>query len=68
MKIKCSWCKKDMGTKEPFNNDEITHSICSVCQKNLELEYAAFVAAPVSGAAYYGRAGTTRRPPAQKED
>ena len=31
MKITCSVCGKDMGEKEPFDNDAITHSHCPPC-------------------------------------
>lgn len=31
MKIKCGWCDKDMGEKEPIENREITHGICKDC-------------------------------------
>ncbi len=31
MKITCSYCKKEMGRKEPFHDDRVSHSICSEC-------------------------------------
>jgi hypothetical protein len=38
MKIICAWCKLDMGEKEPFERKEITHAICSRCQKKVMAE------------------------------
>ena len=31
MKIICSYCRKEMGEKEPLDNDMLTHTICSEC-------------------------------------
>jgi len=31
MKIICSYCKKDVGEKEPFDDDSVSHIICSEC-------------------------------------
>ena len=31
MFIKCSWCGKDMGEKEPFHDNRTTHTICPGC-------------------------------------
>ena len=31
MKIVCSWCKKVMGEKEPFDDPSVSHAKCSAC-------------------------------------
>jgi hypothetical protein len=31
MKIECSWCRKDLGCREPLQKGGITHGICSRC-------------------------------------
>src|SRR3989338_1042492 len=31
MKIICSWCKKVMGEKEPFDDPSVSHAKCSAC-------------------------------------
>jgi ribosomal protein L32 len=31
MKIICSYCRNEMGEKEHFDNDMLTHTICSEC-------------------------------------
>ncbi len=31
MKIECSWCRKDLGYREPLKKGEITHGMCSSC-------------------------------------
>lgn len=31
MVIKCAWCQKDMGTKEPLDDPAITHGCCADC-------------------------------------
>ena len=39
MKITCSWCKKFLGEKEPFEDKAVTHAKCPECiqkQKNEE--------------------------------
>jgi len=33
MIIKCAWCGKYMGEKEPLENKNITHGICLKCLK-----------------------------------
>ncbi|KKM97309.1 hypothetical protein LCGC14_1169310 [marine sediment metagenome] len=35
MRVICSWCGKDMGEKEPLDNEEISHGICEECQERL---------------------------------
>lgn len=35
MFIVCSFCQKDMGEKEPFENTNITHGICPECYRIL---------------------------------
>ena len=36
MKIVCAWCKKNMGEKEPLDDEGITHTICPDCLKVVE--------------------------------
>ena len=31
MVVMCSWCKKVLGEKEPFENKNITHGLCDKC-------------------------------------
>ncbi len=31
MKLECSWCHKDLGTREPLENHATTHGICPPC-------------------------------------
>jgi len=31
MKLECSWCHRDLGSREPIDNDATTHGICSPC-------------------------------------
>jgi PAS domain-containing protein len=31
MRIICSYCKKEMGEKEPFDDDSVSHIMCSEC-------------------------------------
>jgi PAS domain-containing protein len=31
MKVICSYCRKEMHEKEPFNDDSLTHGICEEC-------------------------------------
>jgi hypothetical protein len=31
MKRRCAWCGWDMGSKEPLNDDSITHGLCLPC-------------------------------------
>ena len=33
MLIKCAWCGKDEGVKEPLEDKGITHTICSKCAR-----------------------------------
>lgn len=40
--IKCSWCGKDMGTKEPLDDRSITHGICPECLKVIGKEIDIF--------------------------
>jgi hypothetical protein len=40
MKVECSWCKADMGTK-PCNEgqqDKVSHGICGSCKIKMEEE------------------------------
>ena len=37
MKIICSWCKKVLGEKEPFDDHSVSHAKCTDClEKQLE--------------------------------
>jgi ferredoxin len=38
MRIVCSYCQKDMGEKEPLDDQRISHSICVDCQKYFEAQ------------------------------
>lgn len=38
MKVICAWCKKDMGQKEPLEEDLISHGICPICVSTIEAE------------------------------
>lgn len=31
MKLQCSWCRKDLGYREPLSNVETTHGMCPDC-------------------------------------
>jgi len=31
MKLECSWCQKDLGTREPMSNLDTTHGMCPSC-------------------------------------
>ena len=31
MRVQCAWCKLDIGHKAPYNNYDITHTICENC-------------------------------------
>lgn len=31
MKVVCAWCGKDMGEKEPFDDESTTHGMCPEC-------------------------------------
>jgi PAS domain-containing protein len=39
MKIVCSFCRKDMGEKEPLSWGETTHSICDECRSYFEPQW-----------------------------
>jgi len=30
---RCAWCGKDMGEKEPLDDQRVTHGICQECLK-----------------------------------
>jgi len=38
MKIKCAWCGRDMGEKEPLNDPAISHAACSSCALLIQAE------------------------------
>ena len=31
MHVKCSWCGKDLGEKEPLEDKSETHTLCDSC-------------------------------------
>lgn len=31
MIVVCAWCCENMGTKEPKDDDRVTHGMCPVC-------------------------------------
>jgi len=33
MKVVCAWCGKDLGSKAPYEDKSITHTICAECKK-----------------------------------
>ena len=35
MKVVCSWCTKDLGEKEPLNDNSVSHGICKPCAKKM---------------------------------
>jgi len=39
MKIKCSWCGKAMGEKEPLDDQSTTHGICKECLHRIIPEF-----------------------------
>jgi PAS domain-containing protein len=39
MKIACSYCRKDMGEKEPLESSDTTHSICDACRAYYEQQW-----------------------------
>ncbi len=34
MILVCATCKKEIGLKEPMDDNRITHSICKICLQN----------------------------------
>jgi len=34
----CAWCNKEIGSKEPLEDNSITHTICEECRKRIEKE------------------------------
>lgn len=47
MLIKCAWCGVDMGKKEPYRHNVITHGICNKCMA-VELQRAGIKKSPTS--------------------
>lgn len=39
MFVKCAWCKKPIGVKEPLDNHDTTHGICAQCKVKLGKKY-----------------------------
>lgn len=35
MIVRCSWCGKKMGEKEPLGDKRVTHGICEKCKKEV---------------------------------
>jgi len=40
--IRCAWCLKDLGEKEPLENPEISHGQCVECKRKMLLEAEKF--------------------------
>ena len=38
MKVVCSWCDKDLGEKEPFDDPVISHGMCDGCRDEMRRE------------------------------
>ena len=38
MIIKCAWCGKYLGEKEPYDDKSVTHGICQKCKAKMEAE------------------------------
>jgi transposase-like protein len=39
IKIECSYCKKDMGTKDGNGTTGVSHSICQECAEKILAEF-----------------------------
>jgi hypothetical protein len=35
MQSRCAWCGRDLGRREPQDDDAITHAICPECMQTL---------------------------------
>jgi hypothetical protein len=35
MKVICAWCGKDLGEKEPLNDQRTSHGMCEGCEKGM---------------------------------
>ena len=35
MRIACAWCYKEMGFKQPYEDDSTTHGICVECAEKM---------------------------------
>ena len=46
MKIICSWCKKFLGEKAPFDDKSVSHAKCSDCLKKQDRESKAVLTNP----------------------
>jgi PAS domain-containing protein len=40
MKIICSFCRADLGEKEPFDVDSVTHGMCDACADHFGRQWA----------------------------
>jgi len=38
MKRICAWCNKDMGEKEPLEDESVTHGMCMECLRRVSHE------------------------------
>ena len=38
MRVICSWCKKDLGVKEPKEDHSISHGMCDACLEKMKKE------------------------------
>jgi PAS domain-containing protein len=39
MKVICSYCRKELGAKEPLEQEEVTHTICDDCRAYYEPQW-----------------------------
>lgn len=38
MIVKCGWCGKDLGEKEPLENRAVTHGMCLDCEAKVNAQ------------------------------
>jgi uncharacterized CHY-type Zn-finger protein len=43
MIVRCGWCRKDMGVKEPLDNPDETTGICPFCMELIEIEHQEYL-------------------------
>jgi len=42
MRTLCAWCNKDLGEKEPFEDNEISHGCCRECVEKIEKDLLSY--------------------------
>ena len=42
MRVACAWCKRDMGYKDPPEDDRTTHGMCPGCLVRQQAEVEAY--------------------------